>query len=915
MPQANQQHYRTLILASLLHDIGKLLNKPQPQESKKHAVYGQEFLQEQEISDLLRTFAQDIDVELLRYLVLRHDPFVETDWRLPRGNPLLRIIRAADGFSAGERSLEQLYGQPPTGELALDSIFTYRYLGRKLDSDNRRHYRPTTLTPDAAFPDEGVEPLSNKDYQDTISGFKAAYQYALNEANGDWTQLEAWTYSLLERYTWAVPSALNKTPRDVSLFDHARTSCAIAAALYLYRHTGLQKKRPQFLLIKGDVSGIQDYIYSVANVGSGGVAKRLRARSFFVTALTEAVAHRLRDDLVPDFPLPIAANVFNGGGQFVLLAPNLQAVHDNLAAIEKEVNTWLWQEFQGDLAFVFACEPVSGKELAIKPGKKGRTINQALVDLEQKVEQAKAHRLGALLQQEGRWQPAAFVWTAQRFDNGDCPSCRRLPARAGDIEPSLDQRLCRRCYRDRELSEQIVKARYVAYWRGESPQRNGQPPKTNRLLTLFQGETRRHLVLLPDLAELEKFDRPPYQLDGFGYDPPLSEDGRPAPPVVRHFANHVPHFDTLDDLEKFCTAERGCVYDRYFNDDRCGILVRPDPRLPPVGPDDYPILQTFGCLAAASAEHNGKMGAQLLGILRADVDNLRLLFSDSFEEKVRFSKEGQETAMPVRSLSRLATLSRMMDLFFSGWVHQSLSNPPYERIYTVYSGGDDLCLVGPWDVLIDFTRHLAAEFDRYVGHNPNVTLSAALTVTKPKFPIATSARRTGKLLDAAKNAGRSRLNLFGVVTRWRTLSDYEKLDPDLAKQLKEQEKQANLRLEQLWEWAALLDEQLSHYRAEKEARRRYPISPAFAHRLLRYAEMARHWTQAEEIKAGDMLYMARLAYDLGRNVVKSGAVPEEVEQRLLELTQFQNKELMAGMRLPVTYALYRNRERRVDDGR
>lgn len=919
MTAAQQREYHTLILAALLHDIGKLLNKPKPDPGKKHAAYSEEFLRQPEISALLQQkFAAKIDFELLCYLVLRHDPHLETDWRLPRGDKLLRLIRAADGYSAGERDLSPLYGQSASGELPLDSIFTRRYLGRPL-GQARPFYRPAALSPALAFPSAELTSLTGDDYRPVKQAFEQGFRYALAQAD-TWTELEAWSYSLLERYTWAVPSALHREPRVVSLFDHSRTSCAIAAALFLYRFAGLAKQRPQFLLIKGDVSGVQDYIYSVANVGPGGVAKRLRARSFFITALTEVVAHRLRDELVGGYALPIAATIFSGGGQFVLLAPNLEGVHQNLARLEQEINTWLWQDFQGDLAFVFGCEAVSGPELAVKAktGRRdqtGRTINQALADLDRQVEQAKEQRLSTLLKREGAWQPEAFQWAppGQNYEHGACPSCDRLPARAGPEEPDVDQRLCRRCYHDRLLSERIVKARYVAYWRGELPQRSGQIPEKRRLLTFFSGDARRYVLLLDNLDGLVDFAEPPYQLDGFGYAAPGPTD----PPLVRHFASYVPHFDSLAALADFCTVERSCVYGRYTDDDTCGILVRPDPVQSRVRAQDYPILQNFGCLAAAAAEKKDTLGAQLLGVLRADVDNLRLLFSDSFEEEIRLARDLEPERSPVRSLSRLATLSRMMDLFFSGWVHETLADPnkPYNRIYTVYAGGDDLCLVGPWDVLIDFARYMAKEFERYTAGNPNVSLSAAISVSKPKFPLATSARRAGELLKQAKNAGRNRLNLFGVIARWRELPAYENLAEDLKDQLDEREVQANLPIGQLWPWAERLDAELAYYLAEKKAQRRYPLSPAFIHRLLRYAEMARAWEHSEVIKADDMLYLARLAYDLGRNIVKSGLVSKPMTENLVELTQLQQRRLMAGMRLPLTYALYRNRERSSDNDR
>ena len=886
--------YSTLILAGLLHDIGKLLNKPRPEKGKRHAVYGEELLRSEPYAGLLQAdkFADALDFDLLRYLVLRHDPHVDTEWHVPGYTKLLRCMRLADGLSAGERSLDRVYGEEAKGHRALDSIFAPLYLGRPIPSGESKYY-PRPLSPDAVFPTADIEPLTENDYRPTIDAFKAGFRYALEHA-GTWRELEAWIYSLLERYTWAVPSAVHLEPRDVSLFDHSRTSCALAAAIYLYRYSGQKRARRTFVLIKGDVSGVQDYVYSVTNIGPGGAAKRLRARSFFVTALTEVVSHRLLDELVPDYRLPIAAKIFAGGGQFVLLAPNLEVVHENLARIEREVNEWLWQQFQGDLAVVLGKVELGQREVAIRPGGR-RNICQVLDELEREVQIAKAHRLGALLKDESGWRPEAFVWEAKPYPYGDCPSCRRLPARAPD-EPGvpIDDRLCQRCYDDRVLSEQIVKAKYIAYYHEPCLEADDPEWLRRRLLTFFEGEKARQVVLLEQLDDQKRISARPYQLDGFGYETPTPK----GPALVRHFANYVPRFNNWDALISFCTEDRRCVHGLYSDDERCGILVRPDGSR--VRPDNFPIPRTFGCISAAAAEHeDGFLGSQLLGVLRADVDHLGWLFHEGIGE--------------VKSLSRLATLSRMTDLFFAGWVNEILRCPPpgkrFDLIYTVYSGGDDLCLVGPWDVLIDFTRYLADRFADYVAGNPNVTLSAAITVTKPKFPIAASARQAGEWLkERAKGQGRNRLHLFGVTARWRDVPDYEDLNPELAQQLSELERFSRLTVDDLWHWAEFMDGELRRWR--EEGRGRYPVSTAFAHRLLDYAEMARRWEEEERIDAENLLYLARLAYDLGRNVAESDAVPPATKQDLARLTQLSNREVMARLRLPITWALLRNRERR-----
>src|SRR5262249_44517413 len=99
--------------------------------------------------------------------------------------------------------------------------------------------------------------------------------------------------SLLHAYAWCLPSDTQANTPDVSLYDHLRVTSAIAACLYQFhaRRAALTDKevarqdQTRCLLLVGDISGIQDYIFGISTIGAGGVAKRLRARSFYVQLL------------------------------------------------------------------------------------------------------------------------------------------------------------------------------------------------------------------------------------------------------------------------------------------------------------------------------------------------------------------------------------------------------------------------------------------------------------------------------------------------------------------------------------------------------------------------------------------------------------------------------------------------------
>ncbi len=88
-------------------------------------------------------------------------------------------------------------------------------------------------------------------------------------------------------------------------------------------------------------------------------------------------------------------------------------------------------------------------------------------------------------------------------------------------------------------------------------------------------------------------------------------------------------------------------------------------------------------------------GIPRLGVLRMDVDDLGKLFAEGL---------GQQA-----TLSRVAALSSAVSLFFEGWVEQLAAEQNRqdkqagtgERLYSIYSGGDDLFFVGSWDAVVE----------------------------------------------------------------------------------------------------------------------------------------------------------------------------------------------------------------------
>ena len=128
-------------------------------------------------------------------------------------------------------------------------------------------------------------------------------------------------------------------------------------------------------------------------------------------------------------------------------------------------------------------------------------------------------------------------------------------------------------------------------------------------------------------------------------------------------------------------------------------------------------------------------GIKRLGVLRADVDNLGTAFVCGIPpEKI--------------SISRTATLSRALSYFFKYKLNEILESGRY-RVQIIYSGGDDLFIVGNWSDILYAAVDIRNALDKFTG-NGVLTISAGIGMYDAKYPIACMAEEVGGLEDAAK---------------------------------------------------------------------------------------------------------------------------------------------------------------------
>jgi len=169
--------------------------------------------------------------------------------------------------------------------------------------------------------------------------------------------------------------------------------------------------------------------------------------------------------------------------------------------------------------------------------------------------------------------------------------------------------------------------------------------------------------------------------------------------------------------------------------------------------DGEGVARDFGAIARDA------QGAPLLAVVKADVDRLGALFAWGLR---------RDDAGTADTLARSLALSRVVDTFFTGWV-QGLLSYGYHNCYTIYSGGDDLLLVGPWDEALRLLATLQKDFRQYTAH-PQITLSAGVAIIRSNTPIADAARVADEQEALAKESGptggRNQLAIFDQVLSW-----------------------------------------------------------------------------------------------------------------------------------------------------
>lgn len=157
-------------------------------------------------------------------------------------------------------------------------------------------------------------------------------------------------------------------------------------------------------------------------------------------------------------------------------------------------------------------------------------------------------------------------------------------------------------------------------------------------------------------------------------------------------------------------------------------------------------------------------GIKRIGVLRADVDNLGRAFVSGFNNEANNNR--------YVTLSRTATLSRQLSLFFRLYINSILREGEYtiednsegektiiRNAVICYSGGDDLFIVGAWNEIIELAIDIQKKFALYT--EGTLTLSAGIGIYRHNYPISVIAEEVADMESMSKSkAGKAAVTLL-----------------------------------------------------------------------------------------------------------------------------------------------------------
>lgn len=701
-----------LIKGALLHDIGKVCYRTGKRIN--HSKLGGDFLEQ-----YLK--AGEEAERLLNCVRYHHKDYLQKA-KLDK-NDLAYIVYEADNIASGmdrrENEGEEKGFDP---KLNLDSIFSVFYSDKKIQVANKYSLIYKDINKAFNYPQKDISLATNSNYEALLNKIKSHFitkdinQISINQL-----------LQIIEEGFSYVPSSTNRAEVcDISLYVHSKITSAVASCMKLYfdeqqiqdykkycfnSGSKIFRNEKIYLLVSGDISGIQDFIYTIP---SKGALKTLRGRSLYIDLLLEEFI----DEYLEQIGLSRANVLYSSGGHFYILAPNIEDTKKSIDKLQAKMNRWLMENIGINLYLAIGTAECSANNLM-----KSEAQGNLFAIVNKKLKDDKTIRYS---KDEDFLEYIFNVEKEEDTAKKECNICHNLVDKLWKYN-SDEEIACEFCLNLYKLGQDILTQDLVFVISEE---------KIDGGIKIF-GKDKDLYMYAVNIEDIDMFK------------------GK----ILRIYSKN--------NLLENDLAIRLYLADYSAKNENDEVM-------------------TFDDLAKSSCKID--KGIKRLGVLRLDVDDLGIAFSSGFVS----DKNKIEDNLRYATLSRYADLSKDISMFFKVAINKicagdligcvdfeesafnifGIAKAKKRKVNIIYSGGDDLFLVGAWDEVLEVAIDINRAFKQFT--NGKLTLSAGMAMFSPTYPISKMAEIAGLLVQMSKNRkDKNSIALFGMETNLKANGQLE----------------------------------------------------------------------------------------------------------------------------------------------
>lgn len=702
-----------LIKGALLHDIGKVCYRAMNKRIN-HSKLGGDFLEQYLKSN-------EETERLLNCVRYHHKDYLQKA-KLDK-NDLAYIVYEADNIASGmdrrENEGEEKGFDP---KLNLDSIFSVFYNDKEIQVANKYPLIYKDINKAFNYPRTDISLATNSNYEALLNKIKSHFitkdisQISINQL-----------LQIIEEGFSYLPSSTNRAEVcDISLYVHSKITSAVASCMKLYfdeqqiqdykkycfnSGSKIFRNEKIYLLVSGDISGIQDFIYTIP---SKGALKTLRGRSLYINLLLEEFI----DEYLEQIGLSRANVLYSGGGHFYILAPNIEDTKKAIDKLQAKMNRWLMENIGINLYLAIGMAECSANNLM-----KSEAQGNLFAIVNKKLKDDKTIRYS---KDENFLEHIFNVEKEENTAKKECNICHNLVDKLWKYN-SDEEIACEFCLNLYKLGQDILTQDLVFVISEE---------KIDGGIKIF-GKDKDLYMYAVNIEDIDMFKGKILRI--YSKNNLLENDLAIRLYLADYSAkNENDEVMTFDDLAKSsCKTDKGIK--------RLGVLR--------LDIDDLGIAFSSGFISDKDKIE----------------DNLR------YATLSRYADLSKDISMFFKvAINKICAgdLTGCVDFEERAFNIFGIAKAPKRKVNIIYAGGDDLFLVGAWDEVLEVAIDINRAFKQFT--NGKLTLSAGMAMFSPTYPISKMAEIAGLLVQMSKNRkDKNSIALLGMETNLKANGQLE----------------------------------------------------------------------------------------------------------------------------------------------